>query len=395
MMEEIMEKIDLKNLDKANWKTFRFDQIAKKISETVDPNTTDLEIYIGLEHIDSESIHIIRRGTSSDVSGGKLKCHPSDIIFGKRRAYQRKAAVVDFEGICSAHAFVLRAIPEVMDPQLFPFFLHSDLFMHCAVDISVGGLSPTINWGQLKEQEFLLPPKDQQAELAKLLWAMDEVVEGSWKTRTRLEKLKKRIAYDCYSSKEVQKMNLEDLTVKIQDGSHFSPKILFPENDGSRFRYVTSKNIRVTGIEFKEDQYVDKEFHDSIYPRCDVIKGDVLLTKDGANTGTATLNSLDEEFSLLSSVCLIRANEKTTNGYLCQYINSDIGNTNLVDQMTGTAISRLTLTTLKKIKVPIPTLEKQMEVVRKLDSIDKTIDDTIEAIISGKALQKSLINQIF
>lgn len=390
-----MEKIDLKNLDKANWKTFRFDQIAKKISETVDPNTTDLEIYIGLEHIDSESIHIIRRGTSSDVSGGKLKCHPSDIIFGKRRAYQRKAAVVDFEGICSAHAFVLRAIPEVMDPQLFPFFLHSDLFMHCAVDISVGGLSPTINWGQLKEQEFLLPPKDQQAELAKLLWAMDEVVEGSWKTRTRLEKLKKRIAYDCYSSKEVQKMNLEDLTVKIQDGSHFSPKILFPENDGSRFRYVTSKNIRVTGIEFKEDQYVDKEFHDSIYPRCDVIKGDVLLTKDGANTGTATLNSLDEEFSLLSSVCLIRANEKTTNGYLCQYINSDIGNTNLVDQMTGTAISRLTLTTLKKIKVPIPTLEKQMEVVRKLDSIDKTIDDTIEAIISGKALQKSLINQIF
>lgn len=171
------EQIDLKNLDKSEWKTYRFDEIAQKISETVDPNTTDLNIYIGLEHIDAESIHLKRRGTPDDVSGGKLKCYPGDVIFGKRRAYQRKAAIVDFEGICSAHAFVLRANPEVIDPKLFPFFLHSDTFMHCAVDISVGGLSPTINWGQLKEQEFLLPPKEQQAKLAELLWAMDDVIE--------------------------------------------------------------------------------------------------------------------------------------------------------------------------------------------------------------------------
>jgi restriction endonuclease S subunit len=172
-----MEKITFKNLDKSNWKTYRFDQIARKISDAVDPNTTELDIYIGLEHLDSESIHVNKRGTPSEVGGGKLKCYPGDIIFGKRRAYLRKAALVDFEGICSAHAFVLRAIPEVMNPRLFPFFLHSDLFMHCAVDISVGGLSPTINWGQLKEQEFLLPPKDVQPQLTELLWAMDDVLQ--------------------------------------------------------------------------------------------------------------------------------------------------------------------------------------------------------------------------
>ena len=98
----------------------------------------------------------------------------------------RKAAIVDFEGICSAHAFVFRANPKVIDPKLFPFFLHSDQFMHRAVDISVGGLSPTINWGDLKHQEFLLPPKDQQAQLAELLWAMDEVIE---REREMLDKI--------------------------------------------------------------------------------------------------------------------------------------------------------------------------------------------------------------
>ncbi len=89
-----MQSIDLKNLDKSDWKIYRFDEIAKNISERVDPNNTDLEIYVGLEHIDSESIHIKRTGTTDDVDGQKLRCYPGDVIFGRRRAYQRKAAIV-------------------------------------------------------------------------------------------------------------------------------------------------------------------------------------------------------------------------------------------------------------------------------------------------------------
>jgi restriction endonuclease S subunit len=173
----MIEEFNLNNLDKSSWESFRFEEIASKISETVNPNTTTLEKYVGLEHIDAEDIHIKRYGTPDDVSGGKLKCYPGDVIFGKRRAYQRKAAIVEFEGICSAHAFVFRANSEIIDSRLFPFFLHSDQFMHRMVDISVGGLSPTINWGDLKHQEFLLPPKEEQAKIAELLWAMDEVIE--------------------------------------------------------------------------------------------------------------------------------------------------------------------------------------------------------------------------
>lgn len=85
-METTAQKTDLKHLDKSNWETFRFEEIASKISVTVDPNSTDLEIYIGLEHLDAEDLHIRRKGTPEDVSGGKLKCYPGDVIFGKRRA---------------------------------------------------------------------------------------------------------------------------------------------------------------------------------------------------------------------------------------------------------------------------------------------------------------------
>ncbi|PWW08881.1 MULTISPECIES: restriction endonuclease subunit S [Pseudidiomarina] len=160
--------IDLNNLDKSSWKTYRFDEIAQNISERVDPNNTDLTVYIGLEHLDSGSIHIKRSGTPDDVNGQKLRFYKGDVIFGRRRAYQRKAGVATTDGFCSAHALVLRANPDVIAPELFPFFLHSDLFMNRAVDISVGSLSPTINWGTLRHQEFLLPPMVLQSKFIKL-----------------------------------------------------------------------------------------------------------------------------------------------------------------------------------------------------------------------------------
>jgi type I restriction enzyme S subunit len=173
MSPEINNSLEI---DKSKFKKFRFDQIAFSISERVEPQNTDLEIYYGLEHLDSNSIHLTRNGVPTDVEGTKLRVYPGDIIFGKRRAYQRKAAICKVDAICSAHAMVLRANPKVIHPKLFPFFLHSDLFMNRAIDISVGSLSPTINWGTLREQEFSLPAIDQQEKLAELLWAGDDLI---------------------------------------------------------------------------------------------------------------------------------------------------------------------------------------------------------------------------
>ncbi len=224
--------IDLNNLDKSNWKTYRFDEIAQNISERVDPNNTDLTVYIGLEHIDSESLHIKRHGTPDDVNGTKLKFYKGDIIFGRRRAYQRKAGIATWDGFCSAHALVLRANPDVIDPELFPFFLHSDLFMHRAVDISVGSLSPTINWGILKHQEFLVPPKEQQIQLAELLWSVDVALQKSKNNEESLQRYYSIYVDNLFSVNNdswdykplnvVAEINQETLSSKTDDNYEFS-----------------------------------------------------------------------------------------------------------------------------------------------------------------------------
>lgn len=153
----------------------RFGDLATCVNDRVDnPSEAGVERYVGLEHLDSDSLRIRRWGTPSDVEATKLLFRKGDIIFGRRRAYQRKLAVADFDGICSAHAMVLRARPEAVLPEFLPFFMQSDLFMERAQAISVGSLSPTINWKALAQEEFVLPPIEGQSRMVELLNASNE-----------------------------------------------------------------------------------------------------------------------------------------------------------------------------------------------------------------------------
>ena len=158
---------------KKGWQVVKFGGIAKNISKRVNPFETELEVYVGLEHLDSQSLRITRRGVPSDVKGQKLRVRPGQIIFGKRRAYQKKVAVADFDGICSAHAMVFEAIQGKIIPELLPFFMQSDMFMDRAVAISEGSLSPTIKWKTLAIQEFPLPPLERQKEVLELFKKID------------------------------------------------------------------------------------------------------------------------------------------------------------------------------------------------------------------------------
>jgi type I restriction enzyme S subunit len=121
-------------------------------------------------------------------------------------------------------------------------------------------------------------------------------------------------------------------------------------------------------MDLRDVSYVERDFHDRIYPRCQPRVGDVLLTKDGANTGNVTLNTLDEEFSLLSSVCLIKTNPAALNpAFLCYYLQSPDGLEGIVGRMTGAAIKRIILQNVKLATIPLPPIAEQQRIVGVLD----------------------------
>ena len=157
---------------------YRFDQIAINSTEKKKPVEEDRFTYLGLEHLDSGSLKVTRFGSEVAPIGEKLMMHKGDVLFGKRRAYQKKVAIAPFDGIFSAHGMVLRPKEDVIDKDFFPLFISSDYFLDAAIKISVGSLSPTINWRDLKELEFELPDMDTQRKLAEVLWSINDTMEA-------------------------------------------------------------------------------------------------------------------------------------------------------------------------------------------------------------------------
>jgi restriction endonuclease S subunit len=181
------------HLKESDFETVRFDKVAINISERVEPKKTELVTYVGLEHLEPDNLRIERTGVPDDVIGTKLKIYKGDIIFGKRRAYQRKVAVSHFDGIASAHSMILRANEKHIEKDFLPYFMQSDAFMSRAVQISEGSLSPTIKNKTLAQQEFILPKKEKQKELIRVFKQFDNTIDLLKQQKVTLKNLKQKL----------------------------------------------------------------------------------------------------------------------------------------------------------------------------------------------------------
>jgi len=202
MKKSLQSGVHSQHLRPASRTLVRFDDMAENVTDRVDPAEAaaeGVECYVGLEHLDTESLKIRRWGTPDDVIGQKFRFRKGDIIFGRRRCYQRKLAVAEFDGICSAHAIVLRAKKDTVEKDFLPFFLQSDMFMERALAISVGSLSPTINWRTLRVQEFPLPPRDEQRSIGEILWAAEDNRETYLAAALQSEKLRRTALFAVMS----------------------------------------------------------------------------------------------------------------------------------------------------------------------------------------------------
>ena len=157
---------------------YLFEQIAINCKEKVKADDIDTSTYIGLEHLDPGCLHVSRWGSAVPIKGDKIVMHEGDVLFGKRNAYLRRAAIAPHDGAFSAHGMIFRPREAVVDKDFFPLFIASDYFFDTAIRISVGSLSPTVNWSDLKNQEFELPDLDTQRKLAKVLWSLNDTKEA-------------------------------------------------------------------------------------------------------------------------------------------------------------------------------------------------------------------------
>lgn len=214
-----------------------------------------------------------------------------------------------------------------------------------------------------------LVPQDPNDEPASVLLERIKVEkeqlikEGKIKRSRKSAKTSDTPHYPYLLPKGWKWANITEVTSKITDGTHNSP-VNLPIGD---YKYVTAKNIKTLGVVLDNITYVSKEVHDEIYARCNPEKGDILYIKDGATTGIVTINTLEEPFSLLSSVALIKPIKEISNKFLCYFLQSPLCYASVRDSMKGVGITRITLKQIEKWDVPLPPLAEQHRIVTEIE----------------------------
>ena len=188
-------------LNKEDWHIVRFGELVHQGKDTVVAETSGLERFIAGEHMNSEDLHLRQWGNVGEGYLGPAFhrfFEKGDILYGSRRTYLKKVAVADFDGITANTTYIVRAKSEVVVPELVPFLMLSDGFTAHSVKKSKGSVNPYINFKDITDYEFRLPPREQQERLAELLWAADEVGERYLVLLDNISAAQKRYSLDFY-----------------------------------------------------------------------------------------------------------------------------------------------------------------------------------------------------
>ena len=262
--------------------------------------------------------------------------------------------------------------------------------MHRAVDISVGGLSPTINWGQLKEQEFLLPPKDQQPKLAELLWAIDEVIERENEVLGKLEHTYFTLVDNLFSK---NKENWE--YIRLDKIASINARSLKSNTDPNyEFKYLDLAGIiepKVIG-ELKEMKFSDAPSR----AKRVVYDNSIILAMVRPYQQAFAYVDAGKDIIASTGTAVININDDTNSKFIFHQFFSKKFTRYCEDRMTGTSYPAITPTDVEEFKVAMPKNRGLIsEEASKLEGLDDSIRIIKSKISSSKALQKSLINQVF
>lgn len=211
---------------KPGWRRVKFGdvvQLSKVRSQ--DPMADGFDRYVGLEHLEPGELRIRSWGNVADGVTFTSVFQPGQVLFGKRRAYQRKVAVADFAGVCSGDIYVLETKNSLaLLPALLPFICQTDAFFDHAVGTSAGSLSPRTNWTSLADFEFRLPPMDEQHRLVKLLTSIEDCLSSLSEADLATTALEKSRIEDALVSVPTDRVIAVDKLAPLGPKNGLSPK---------------------------------------------------------------------------------------------------------------------------------------------------------------------------
>jgi len=267
-----------------------------------------------------------------------------------------------------------------LDENFLFDYLTSKLFIDSLPNYTSGSVRQTLKYKDLANINIPLPPLEKQKEIVDEIDQCQKVIDGA---RQVVENYKPNI--EIHSDWEL--VSLEDIATKITDGTHSTPKYV---SEGIPFLRVS--DITKTS---KENKYISKEEHTELIKRCNPEKGDILYSKNGT-IGVAELVTREDEFSIFVSLCLIKPDKnKVDSNFLANILNSSFVYKQAMNFSKSGTVTNLHLVEIRKIKIPLPSLEIQKEISIELQKEFEILKSFKNIINKNEKLINNTISNLY
>ena len=355
--------------------------VVREVRTTYKGDMTNVPI-VGLEHIIPCEITFEKYMIDSESTFSKV-FQKGQVLFGRRRAYQHKAAIAHIDGICSGDIMVLEAIPDKIEPNLLPFIIQNDDFFDYAIQHSEGGLSPRVKWSAIANYEFTLPSLSEQKLLADKLWAAYRVKESYKKLLAATDDMLKAKFQEMFGEEE--KITLESIASAWSKGQSFSKNDIVDEGSTPCIHY---------GQLYKYGYVINNVFSaTNASAKTTSIKGDILFpASDVTPKGLARCSCIDLDGVILGGdIIVMHPVEGINPTYLSYAINQQTNQ--LLQLVTGSVVRHMSAKSLKTVKIPLPPLPLQQQFVDIATQAEATKESLRKSIENIDQVIKSLINQ--
>jgi type I restriction enzyme S subunit len=365
---------------KPGWQRVKFGDVVRLNKETCkNPEAEGIERVIGLEHLEPGDLRIRSWGDVADGTTFTKRVRPGQVLFGKRRAYQRKVAVADCDAICSGDIYVFETKDEThLTQELLPFVCQTDSFFKYAVGTSAGSLSPRTNWGSLAAYEFFLPPLEEQMRIVALLKATADA-DRAWKTaRDNLRLFRKAYTTELFPDARTRTSSPCKAVSKNHPTVHGLMGGLYDPN-GALAQLRTTDIDDEGNIDYSAIPLVCADPQENLNHLLE--DGDLVISRSGTCGITAIFKGHSYPTVAAAFLVRLRLNEMAVPEYIHEYLSSPVGRALSESLSRGGVQKNLNASELLRQPVPLPSVSDQADMVSRIQKI-RVAESEIEVRIN-------------
>lgn len=383
---------------KPGWRRVKFGDVVRLAkARSADPLADGIDRYVGLEHLEPGDLRIRSWGNVADGVTFTSVFKPGQVLFGKRRAYQRKVAVADFSGVCSGDIYVLETKDsKVLLPELLPFICQTDAFFDHAVGTSAGSLSPRTNWTSLADFEFVLPQIRAQVELVEVLRATEATIEAETNAAEIGRVTRSALVEDALAT-NYEPAVAKPLGTYLKDLSYGSSSRSSYEEKG--YPILRIPNVLRGRVDYSDLQHI--ELNETEYERLALRKGDVLLVRTNGNPQyvgrSVVIDHLYEKTVYASYLIRIRCDESTLRpAFLAEFLNAPTTRQRLRGEVKSSAGNyNINMAGIRKQPICAPNVVDQDALLLQLKDLDSAIEAQEARASATKAIKKQLFAEMW